>query len=39
VIPLYKLAQKYGVTLAELLEWNENEDLNVIEAGQTLIVG
>lgn len=36
---LYKLAQKYGVTLAELLEWNEIEDLNVIEAGQTLIVG
>lgn len=36
---LYKLAQKYEVTLAQLVEWNKITDLNSIIAGQTLIVG
>lgn len=36
---LYKIAQKYNVTLSELLEWNNIEDLDQIFAGQILIVG
>ncbi len=36
---LYKLAQKYAVTLSQLVEWNNIKDLDAIFAGQTLIVG
>lgn len=36
---LYKLAKKYEVTLAQLVEWNDIKDLDAIFAGQTLIVG
>lgn len=36
---LYKLTQEYNVTLAELIEWNNIKDFDVIFAGQTLIVG
>ncbi len=36
---LYKLAQKYEVTLAQLVEWNNIKNLDAIFAGQTLIVG
>ncbi|HHY09184.1 MAG TPA: LysM peptidoglycan-binding domain-containing protein [Firmicutes bacterium] len=36
---LYKLAAQYQVTLGQLAEWNNLTDIDVIEAGQTLIVG
>lgn len=36
---LYKLAERYQVTLAQLAEWNKLADLNTIIAGETLIVG
>lgn len=36
---LYKIAQNYKVTLGQLVEWNEIENINDIVAGQTLIVG
>jgi|LSQX01.2.fsa_nt_gb LysM repeat protein len=36
---LYKIAQRYKVTLTELVEWNEIDDLNNIMAGKVLIVG
>lgn len=36
---LYKIAHEYNVTLAQLLEWNEIESMDMIEAGQSLIVG
>ncbi|HBG01833.1 MAG TPA: hypothetical protein DDW87_09715 [Firmicutes bacterium] len=36
---LYKIAQQYKVTLAQLVEWNEIEKIDTIEAGQILIVG
>ena len=36
---LFKLAQQYKVTLAQLVEWNKIVDMNNIIAGQTLIVG
>lgn len=36
---LYKIAQKYEVTLGQLVEWNQIKDINNIFAGQALIVG
>lgn len=36
---LYKIAQHYKVSLAQLVEWNEVADINNITAGQILIVG
>ena len=36
---LYKIAQQYKVSLAQLVEWNEIEKIDKIEAGQILIVG
>mgnify|MGYP000876377640 CR=1 FL=1 len=36
---LYEIAQAYKVTLTQLAQWNNLQDLNSIMAGQTLIVG
>lgn len=36
---LYKLAAQYEVTLGQLVKWNNLTDIDVIVAGQTLIVG
>lgn len=36
---LYKIAVKYNITLAQLIEWNEIQDIDTIMAGQLLIVG
>lgn len=36
---LYKIAQHYKVTLAQLIEWNKIQDMDSILAGQRLIVG
>ena len=35
---LFKIAQHYKVTLAQLAQWNNLQDLDMIRAGQTLIV-
>lgn len=36
---LFQIAKQYKVTLAELVEWNNLEDPDMIFAGQKLIVG
>ncbi len=36
---LYKIAQRYKVTLTQLIEWNEIKAIDNILAGQMLIVG
>lgn len=36
---LYKIAQNYKVTLAQLIEWNKIKNMDNILAGQKLIVG
>lgn len=36
---LYKIAKQYGVSITELVKWNNINNINTILAGQTLIVG
>lgn len=36
---LYTIAQRYNVTLGQLVEWNDIADIDNIMAGQTIIVG
>ncbi|NMB02493.1 MAG: LysM peptidoglycan-binding domain-containing protein [Firmicutes bacterium] len=36
---LYKIAKQYKVTLSQLVEWNQLQDIDNLIAGQILIVG